>query len=308
MGLPLAHPGFAGLAMPNIFARRKHPTSPQSDTKFLSGVLLTILVVMTAPISCSSEDKAAKSQAQTEAPPTETEEEIREEKNNELEKEKSNAEAIESASPSALCAGQENGFMGPGSISQFAVWLASLPKPLSLDCVLELLPKPLALAATTSTISVQPALGLASPRFFVFIDNLILAIVPSEEAEVLLELSELKDSNQISLKAEFVFPLADNQQLTDPFAGILNNNSNGTVCAGCHGTEQAAPEYGPSAYSSVALKPFQGDIVDRFQLDAISRSCEAGNLTQRCRLIRALFGSDHAFTPQSWPTDMPTIF
>jgi hypothetical protein len=179
---------------------------------------------------------------------------------------------------------------------------------LSLDCVLELLPKPLSLSATTSTISVQPALGLASPRFFVFIDNLILAIVPNEESEVLLEMSELLNSNQISLKAEFVFPLADNQQLTDPFASILNNNSNGTVCAGCHGTEQLVPEVGPSAYSSAALKPFQGDILDRFQIDAISRSCESGSSTQRCRIIRALFGSDHVFTPQTWPNDTPTIF
>ena len=55
----------------------------------------------------------------------------------------------------------------PDSIGDAVALINALPKPLTIACFVSALNRPLNLNLTTSTISVQPAIGVSNPRIFI---------------------------------------------------------------------------------------------------------------------------------------------
>src|SRR5688572_16123159 len=77
------------------------------------------------------------------------------------------------------CRAPEGVSGSPRSVDQTVELVNALPKPLSLACFVEALGRPLQLHATRSEISAQPAVGLRSPRIFLYFEPLIMTVVPA---------------------------------------------------------------------------------------------------------------------------------
>lgn len=194
----------------------------------------------------------------------------------------------------------------PESIGDVVAMINGLPKPLSIACFVQLLPRPLYVNATSSQLSVQPATSEATPRIFIFRGPLIITFVPAGEGAKAIELSYLTSSTT-SVKAEIDFPVTETLAADAGFASILTSGGGGTTCAGCHSLESSAPaSFGANAFVSKALKPLATRDVSLFDLGIQSEIC-ATSASERCANLRAVF--DHGeVLPQNFPLDMPTLF
>lgn len=182
----------------------------------------------------------------------------------------------------------------------------TLPKPVSIACVLDTLPRPLSINATSSNLSVQPADGLTSPRIFISIDFLILTFTLSDSVVPAIEFSQIIADDR-SVKGELEFPIKEDIALNEPYLQIARTGASGTRCAGCHFNEQRAPSSFPDeAYASRALRPFERQDVGLDILRTLKHSC-AGKISDRCDILNALFEGE---TPKQYvfPKSMPTLF
>ncbi len=180
------------------------------------------------------------------------------------------------------------GLAPAGDVESLRVWLNALPKPTTLACLLESLPRPLRAQAARSQLSAQPSDGAHSPRFFLFHDPLIMTITPSGAGSDLLELSVL-ESDTRSIKAEIHFPVSHELSAAEPYERALFNDEL-TSCAFCHADERPAPEISfARAFSSEALKPDPQNRVAISSLLEAAQSCDAASEPDRCRILRALF-------------------
>jgi hypothetical protein len=188
-----------------------------------------------------------------------------------------------------------------GEVESLRLWINALPKPTTLACLIESLPRPVRAHAAVSQLSAQPSVGADNPRFFLFHDPLIMTITPRGMGRDLLELSVLESETR-SLKAEIHFPVTGELQAADPYERALFNDEL-TGCAFCHADERPAPAIAfARAFSSEALRP---DPVNRVALDSMletTRNCDALAEPDRCQILRALFEQgpvlDHDF-PES---------
>jgi hypothetical protein len=213
-----------------------------------------------------------------------------------------------SSEPTAepACTAPEGVSNDPRSMEDVITLVNALPMPVTLKCYLEALRRPLYLNATSSQLSVQPAVSESSPRIFLFSGPLISALVPEGEGSPLLELSVLL-SNQTSVKGEIAFPVAEALPLDAAYKGILRNDGNGTRCAGCHFNEaKAASPLNATAHTSTALRPFDNSDVPLDFLAAESAAC-GKNTSERCKNLRALFEHGQVL-PKAFPADMDTLF
>ncbi len=192
----------------------------------------------------------------------------------------------------------------PRSIAEAVALVNALPHPLSLDCFLERLPRPLAATATISTVSLQPADGARSPRVFLFVDDLVMSIaIDGTEGTRLLEFGELVSPTQ-SIKGEIEFPVEATLGESDPTARILDET--GSQCRLCHGHEAPHPAY-ETAIVSDALQFRPDELVELEALRAEHEACDASAEPARCARLSALF--DHGALVQSpFPYELPTIY
>jgi hypothetical protein len=166
----------------------------------------------------------------------------------------------------------------------------SLPKPLSLDCLVASLKRPLALNATASVISAQPATSREKPRIFLQNEGLFLSVVPGDQT---LEFGETWQSIY-SIKGELTFPIKETLSDNAPFVAIgpIFNQSqqNQTRCgAPCHGTTlEYSKQGGVTIFASQIVRPNPELAVSLDELKAAWNNCSTSD-DAACQLYDALF-------------------
>lgn len=182
----------------------------------------------------------------------------------------------------------------------------SLPKPVSVPCVLASLERPLDVTLTQNSISAQPAAGRNNPRIFIMIDKLFISVVPDGIGSKVIELSYLVSSTT-SIKAEIPFPVLSDLPPDAPYSHILNAN-NTTTCSICHGAETRVETITfAEAYASTAFRPPAGSLVglDEFKLE--DQACNFDLEPERCAIIRAFLGHGEVRS-KSFPLSIPPMF
>lgn len=193
----------------------------------------------------------------------------------------------------------------PDSLSTALTLVNSLPHPVSIPCFLESLDRPLALNATASAFSAQPAVGKRSPRIFLFSGRLIISVVPAGIGVDMLEFSELTSPTR-SIKAELQFPVTQVVDLPAAFARLPFSTI--STCGLCHANESRVTLEGtPGAYESVALRPRSDTQVELEDVRLEFADCDAEKEHERCAILAALFAHGKV---NSWdfPSEMATFF
>jgi hypothetical protein len=217
------------------------------------------------------------------------------------------AEAPPVTATSQACRAPAGVSAKPRSTDEAVQLLNALPKPTTVSCFVESLERPLAVFATSSSFSAQPAFSGRSPRVFVQLDRLWLSLVIAGESSRLLEFGELEEGTPLrSIKGELELPLAAAVPASAPYDRVLRNE--GTVCALCHYEEQhAAGVPFPNAFSSIAFRPRPEGHVTLEALRLEEQSCDRQVEPERCELLTALLGhGDLSEAP--FPDAMQTIY
>lgn len=181
------------------------------------------------------------------------------------------------------CAEQQ----GPlATIGEALARLGSLPQG-DGPCFVASLPRPLAVVATSSTTSAQPAGGRGAPRLFLMLPKLIVSAVPEGRGSEVLEFGEWVGTTR-TLKGEIGLPITSPPAPDAAFTRVLQAG-NRTACATCHREEEPHPSIA-NAFTSLAFKPAAGTLVTLEELEEIHRLCtEFDNPGPRCTMIHALF-------------------
>lgn len=176
----------------------------------------------------------------------------------------------------------------PETVEDAVALINALPKPTSLPCFLESLDRPLAVAATDSARSAQPALGTESPRLFLTEGAMVMSVLPEGPGSDRLEFA-VDVGDGLSIKAELAFPIEAEIDATEPFAQIRRNP--GTSCGACHDLEQHWEDRGEVAvFASEALQYPAEDHVSTGFVAALASSCDAETSPERCAMLTAVFG------------------
>lgn len=207
--------------------------------------------------------------------------------------------------PPSACAEPTEVIGAPTNLTEAVSFINALPRPLPLDCVLQQLERPLAVSATVSTISLQPAVGTRSPRVFIFSGDLIMSVAVSGDGRALLEFGELVSETQ-SIKAELEFPLEDPVSEADATAEVLDPDTTGTKCRLCHGFESPSDAY-PMAFVSDALTFPDADRFELSQMHEERAICDATAEPERCARLDALLGFGPVVDAE-FPETIQTIF
>jgi hypothetical protein len=194
----------------------------------------------------------------------------------------------------------------PATIAETLTLINALPKPVTLPCFLQSLARPLAIHATNSLFSLQPAQGARSPRIFVFARSMVMSIVPAGDTANFLEFGETRADFR-SLKAELAFPVSAALPPSAPFDDLRFNDQL-SKCAVCHANEiDESTTLGVRLYVSGAIRPLPADRVPAARLAQELVVCDSSSEPQRCAMLDALLGwgpvSDADFDPA-----MPTFF
>ena len=210
--------------------------------------------------------------------------------------------------PDALCVSPAGAAIT--DVQSVVDWLNAMPKPVTLPCFLESLPRPLKIQPAFSEFSAQPSPNYQSPRIFLFFDRLILTVAIDQDfAEFpypLLEMSYMvNEQDLITTKAELKFPVTESLSAAAPYTG-LSFNDRISQCSFCHPSESILDEVeGIPIYQSSILKPTTPLPVN--QLYTENDSCNAAEQPHRCAMLSSIV--DHGeLQPYSFPTNAPTIF
>lgn len=202
--------------------------------------------------------------------------------------------------------GLDSNLGSPESINEAIDLVNALPKPVTIDCFIQALNRPLYINTTSSLLSVQPAFGIENPRIFIAINKLIISIVSKGIGTNLMEFSFMYSDTR-SLKGEIQFPVYSNLSYEVPFMRVDTNGQ--STCSGCHIDEAIDTSVtGTTAYLSKALKPAIDKNVSVTQFSQQNYLCEFNNdETRRCQIIKSLFqnGSVEQF---NFPNNTPTYF
>jgi hypothetical protein len=205
-----------------------------------------------------------------------------------------------------VCRAPEGVSDAPRSIASVVDLLNRLPRPVTVSCFLQALARPVELYATSGIFSAQPAVGPRSPRIFIFLDPLIMSVVPDGVGRELLELGEL-ESNTRSLKAEIEFPLVDDLGYEAPFERLMYDDRI-TTCAFCHAAEEPSETIGfTQAFVSDALRPVPSERVALLDLYAEHQACSAEAEPERCEILGAIFENGQVIERQ-FPSEMATFY
>lgn len=204
-----------------------------------------------------------------------------------------------------LCAPPPGVSSSPRSIEEAVALINALPKPTRVACLVSSLDRPLRLAATSSVFSAQPAVGVRSPRIFLFSGALIISIVPEGEGAALVEFSVLGEDLR-SRKGELVFPITSEAPAGAPYEGLMFNETL-TSCGLCHGEERPDVQVGGQwSYTSRALRPRARDLVPLEALRQEADACDATAEPERCELLEVIFSGE--VREQAFPPALPTLF
>ncbi|MDX2024385.1 MAG: hypothetical protein SF187_29350 [Deltaproteobacteria bacterium] len=211
----------------------------------------------------------------------------------------------------AYCGPQAVAYAGPlNTTADLTTMLNSLPRPLDVPCFVAALPRPVAITATTSVISLQPASGRRNPRIFMQAGGgLITSITMVGEFSQHVETSE-PEPNQpgFTVKGDLVFPRQEPLQEADFYSSLITPEGPSS-CSGCHGGEYVAREVnGVNAFASRGLKPTRSQTVPIPDVQALADECTADDATPRCRMLRALFRDPQAILPLQFAPEILTIF
>jgi hypothetical protein len=184
--------------------------------------------------------------------------------------------------------------------------LVAQRSPISVDCFVSALDRPLTVLGAISTFSLQPSVnGALNPRIFIFSGNLVMSVVSAGEASAFIELAEYTTPVR-SIKAQLAFPVIAPVQPGDPYDSV--HTGAGTVCGGCHGSEQAAAQItAAQAFESNVLQPLSTDVVPLPQMQADMKTCDPQQEPDRCAILNALFSRGEVRTGAFSP-DARTIF
>lgn len=179
----------------------------------------------------------------------------------------------------------------PSTIAEAVALTNTLPFPVTAECLVEALDRPLRIEASKSRLSVQPADGERSPRVFVWTaDSLVMTIAVDGEGRDLVEFGQFVTPRR-SIKGELKFPLTAPASLADALARVRNPEfPNITSCFVCHDRERDEPTI-PGARSSLALRPKPSSLVAIEALRDERERCDATVEPARCQWFAALF--DH---------------
>jgi hypothetical protein len=189
----------------------------------------------------------------------------------------------------------------PASIDEALSTLEELPSPVSLECFLVSLERPLGLELTSDVFSAQPADGPDSPRIFLRNESLTMSVVPSGEASRLLEFGEHHPSG-LTVKAELEFPVELPLDPVAPFERV-HTYEDGTSCGVCHGGETLVES---GRYASAPLRPRDSRLVPLESLQRARDACGSSR-EERCAMLSALL--DHGeVVHDPFPSEYATLF
>ncbi|MBL4683089.1 MAG: hypothetical protein JKY37_00755 [Nannocystaceae bacterium] len=205
--------------------------------------------------------------------------------------------------PPTACAAPGAEVAQPRSVGEAVEAINAMSQPVTLDCFLESLQRPLSMAATASARSVQPAVGARSPRVFILSGDLVMSVATAGNGIELLEFGEFVEPTH-SVKAEIHFPVEEPLAATAPFTRV--GDEQGTACRFCHADETKIDDpYNGYAFASGALQPSGIDRVSVADLRAESESCDASAEPVRCARLDALFGHGLVVSG-TFPPGVPT--
>lgn len=187
-----------------------------------------------------------------------------------------------------LCVRPASAPSNPQTLEDIILTINALPKPVSVACLVDVLPRPLYVHATSNPLSGQPAVSASIPRIFVFIGPSLTAnIVPGGEGSKAIEFGFRLDSI-VSVKGEIEFPVTENLPLTAAYNTVLSEGRDGTECEICHGQEQNVSSISPLAFSSRINRPDPAYNVSLEDLEALNAGC-AKEKKDECPIIQAIF-------------------
>jgi hypothetical protein len=195
----------------------------------------------------------------------------------------------EEVDPNAPCR-PANGVSGrPDTISQAIILLNTLPKPVTLECFLQALDRPLTVYMTSSDDSLQPSPGARSPRTFIINGNLVMSIVFDGTARNTLEFGYRPEVSR-SIKAEILFPLTTDVNERTLFDRVRVTERT-TQCGICHVGEahEDFPGFPLGVFASDVIVPFAMEEVSIDSMMAEVASCDAAAEEYRCGLLSAMF-------------------
>lgn len=177
----------------------------------------------------------------------------------------------------------------PRTIAEAVALANGLPLPVTAECFVEALDRPLAIEATSSTTSLQKAEGERSPRVFIrTAESLVVSVVLDGPARDLVEFGQFVGPRR-TIKGELQFPLAAPVATAAAFDQVRNvEYPRITRCFVCHDAEEDEPD-APGGRSSLALRPRASTLVDLATLRAESTRCDRAREPARCRWLDALF-------------------
>jgi len=201
------------------------------------------------------------------------------------------AEGDQSSTALSVCGEVAAPLGTPNSLTDVALLINSLPKPVTLDCFLKSLQRPLGIMAVNNTFSAQPAVGNESPRIFIVNSRLALSVVPAGSGRFLLEMSEPMNGSQ-SWKAELEFPIAANVDTNQMFDHITDRATGNSRCTTCHAAE-AKQNYSGIGFGFVSntVRPNETQRVNNLYLRNQAYVCNPATNKYRCDILQAIFSN-----------------
>ncbi|MEP7049135.1 MAG: hypothetical protein ABJB12_02230 [Pseudomonadota bacterium] len=196
----------------------------------------------------------------------------------------------------------------PQNTEEAVQLLNSLPKPTGSACFIESLDRPLAIYATDSMFSAQPAFSRISPRVFIKLGALWVSAVMDGDSSYLLEFgTQVADAPPRSIKGELLLPINAAIPTSAPYDRVREENE-GTVCGLCHAAETRADNIAFAvAFSSASLRPRPDSQVSVDDLRSEAARCDWQLEPHRCEMLAAVFGGGSVVDAQ-FPDGMPTFF
>lgn len=177
----------------------------------------------------------------------------------------------------------------PATVEEAVALANGLPFPVTAECFVEALDRPLRIEATTSRNSLQRAEGARSPRVFLWsADSLVISIVLDGPARDLVEFGQFVAPGR-TIKAELEFPLTAPTSTTAALERVRNpEHPRITRCFVCHDREEDEPGL-PGGRSSLALRPRTSTLVEVASLGAELARCDRAAEPGRCSWFEAVF-------------------
>lgn len=214
-----------------------------------------------------------------------------------------NTEYNLTASSTGCNSGVSTSLKNPQSIDQMMSLIQALPKPLTIDCFISALRKPLKIYAVDNAFSAQPSAGPENPRIFLVNNRLIMSVVPAGIGRFLLEVSQVVGPS-VSVKGEIEFPVKTNIPPDSVYTRIRDNAFAGTSCRVCHMNETTyASTQTTSVFASRLIPPDPFKRVSQASMLGQASRCNPEKELYRCLMLRAIFIDGQA-TDTEFPTGL----